>query len=290
MQADELAARFEQDRAYLRAISHRMLGSLDDAEDAIQRAWLKAARSDLDEITNLTGWFSRVVSRECLDMLRTRRRRGELPLKEDWGTVDPGLAPSAEEEVIRVESVSRALLVVLDRLTPAQRVAYVLHDLFAVPFDEIAVILDRSQAAAKKLASKARRQIGPAPSRSGDVTAVADVELVQAFLNAARDGDLTTLLEVLAPDVVRRAEASLVPGGVANEVRGARAVAEETRLFAPRARVGAVVLLDGAPGVVIAPAGKLRAILRVAIHDGHIAEIDLSTPNHLPDIVITLVE
>lgn len=287
MQADELAARFERDRPHLRALSYRMLGSLDDAEDAIQRAWFKAARSDVDEVENLSGWFSRVVSRECLDMLRTRRRRAELPLNEESGTADRDLALSAEEEVIRVESVSRALLVILDRLTPAQRVAYVLHDLFAVPFDEIGAVLDRSPAAAKKLASKARLQIGPQRSPAGEVAA-ADIKLVEAFLNAARHGDLTTLLEILAPDVVRRADVKLVPTGVATEVRGARAVAEETTLFAPRARVGAVVLLDGAPGIVIAPGGKLWAILRVAIQDARIHEIDLNSPAQLPDVAITM--
>lgn len=267
-------------------MSYRMLGSLDDAEDAIQRAWFKAARSDLDEVANLSGWFSRVVSRECLDMLRTRRRRAELPLNEE-SAADRDHALSAEEEVIRVESVSRALLVILDRLTPAQRVAYVLHDLFAVPFDEIGAVLDRSPAAAKKLASKARSQIGPQRSPPGEVAA-ADIKLVEAFLTAARHGDLTTLLAILAPDAVRRADAQLVPAGVATEVRGARAIAEETTLFAPRARVGAVVLLDGAPGIVIAPGGKLWAILRVAIQDARIHEIDLDTPAQLPDVAISM--
>lgn len=286
MQADALTARFEHDRPHLRAMSYRMLGSIEDAEDAIQRAWLKAARSDLDAVSNLSGWFTRVVSRECLDMLRARRRRSELPLNEDWGTADHDLAPSAEEEVLRVEAVSRALLVILDRLTPAQRVAYVLHDLFAVPFDEIADILDRSPAAAKKLASKARLEIRP--HETGDAPAGADVAIVEAFLNAARNGDLATLLDILAPGVVRRTDASLVPAGVAAEVRGARAVAEETKLFAPRAAVGAVVLIDGSPGIVIAPGGTLRSILRVTIVDGQIHEIDLRAPHQLPNAVITL--
>jgi RNA polymerase sigma-70 factor (ECF subfamily) len=289
MQADVLAARFERDRPHLRAMSYRMLGSIEDAEDAVQRAWFKAARSDLDAVSNLSGWFSRVVSRECLDMLRARRRRGELPLNDDWGTAGHDPAPSAEEEVMRVEAVSRALLVVLDRLSPAQRVAYVLHDLFAVPFDEIADILDRSPVAAKKLASKARREIRPHDQRVRDAAAGADVAIVEAFLNAARDGDLATLLDILAPGVVRRTDASLVPAGVATEVRGARAVAEETKLFAPRAAVGAVVLLDGSPGIVIAPGGKLRSILRLTIVEGRIHEIDLRAPHQLPDVVITLL-
>jgi RNA polymerase sigma-70 factor, ECF subfamily len=288
MQADVLAARFEYDRPQLRAMSYRMLGSIEDAEDAIQRAWLKAARSDLDAVSNLSGWFARVVSRECLDMLRARRRRSELPLHEELGTAEQDGAPSAEEEVIRTEAVSRALLVVLDRLSPAQRVAFVLHDLFAVPFDEIADILDRTPTAAKKLASKARLQIGPHKPRSPDESRGADIELVDAFLNASRHGDIATLLEILAPGVIRRADVSLIPAGVSTEVQGARAVAEETRVFAPRARVGAVVMIDGFPGIVIAPGGHLRAILRVTIADGQIHQIQLSDPVHLPDVDITL--
>jgi RNA polymerase sigma-70 factor (ECF subfamily) len=216
-----------------------------------------------------------VVSRECLDVLRTRRRRNERPLPEELAIGERDLAPSAEEEVIRVESVSRALLVVLDQLSPAQRVAFVLHDLFAVPFDEIATIMERSPDAAKKLASKARLRISPDPQRSAAPSLVADVELVEAFLNAARNGDIGTLLEVLAPGVIRRADRSLLPAGVAAELQGAQAIAEETKVFAPRARVGAVVLIDGVPSVVIAPGGTLRAILRLTIQAAQIHRIEL---------------
>jgi len=265
-----------------------MLGSVEDAEDAIQRAWLKAVRSDLDGVENLSGWFARVVSRECLDMLRARRRRNERPLREELAIAERDLAPSAEEEVIRVEAVSRALLVVLDQLSPAQRAAFVLHDLFAVPFDEIATIMGRSPDAAKKLASKARLRIGPDPRRSSDPTLVADVELVDAFLKAARTGDIGTLLEVLAPGVVRRADPSLLPAGIPAELQGAQAIAEETQVFAPRARVGTVVLIDDAPSVVIAPGGKVRAILRLTIRDAQIQEIDLVDAARCPVGHITL--
>jgi RNA polymerase sigma factor (sigma-70 family) len=288
MKEQALAVSFDNDRARLRALSFRMLGSVEDAEDAIQRAWMKTARSEFDDVANLSGWFTTVVSRECLDMLRARRRRNELSINEELATADRDITPSAEEEVIRIESVSRALFVVLERLSPAQRVAFVLHDLFAVPFEEIALILNRTPTAAKKLASRARQQIGPHAVESTE-SAVADLAVVEAFLKASRDGDIVTLVHILAPDVVRRADATLLPSGVATEVLGAQAVAEETKVFAPRARVGVVMMIDGAPGIVVAPGGRLRAVLRVAIRHGQIHGVDLADEQRSRAADITLV-
>ncbi|MEB3981614.1 sigma-70 family RNA polymerase sigma factor [Mycobacterium sp. 663a-19] len=276
---EDLAQRFDADRRHLRSVAYQLLGSLADADDAVQSAWLKASRSGaVDEIENLTGWFTTITAHEALDQLRTRKRRAEQPLadaEELDRLAGTGSAP-ADEETLLADSVSRALLVVLDRLSPAQRVAFVLHDVFAVPFETIAGLLDRTPAAAKKLASRARgRLLGDAPARPGRTAH--HVEIVDAFLAASRGGDIATLLELLAPDVVRRVDRALVPADVPTEVRGARAVAEETRRFAGRARVGAVLLIDGAPGVVIAPRGRPRIMLRIGIGaDNRIHTIDIT--------------
>ncbi|GIG88610.1 sigma-70 family RNA polymerase sigma factor [Plantactinospora endophytica] len=280
MSADELLAdRFARDRPHLRAVAYRMVGSLPDAEDAVQQAWLKASRADLREVRNLTGWLTTVTARECLDLLRTRRRRAEVALPEPEfpaPEAGPGGTPvrTAEEEVLLAESVGLALLVVLDRLSPAQRVAFVLHDLFSVPFDEVGRVLDRSAVAAKKLASRARNQVhGAAPADRRP--AARHLPLVAAFLAASRGGDLETLLDLLAPDVVRRADPVLLPPGMPTELRGARTVAEETRHFAARARMGSVAWADGGPGIVIAPGGRLMAVLRLTVEAGRIAIIEV---------------
>jgi len=267
------AARFEQDRQHLWTVAYRLVGSVEDAEDAVQQAWLKASQADLREVRNLTGWLTTVTARECLDLLRARRRRGEVPVADDES---PGLevvavprsTQSVEDEMLLAESVGLALLVVLDRLSPAQRVAFVLHDLFAVPFDEVGQVLDRSPAAAKKLASRARTRVTGRGSNQQpiDQRCVAEhLPVVAAFLAAARGGDIPTLLDLLAPGVVRHADPVLIAPGAATEVRGAAAVAEETRHFTARARAGVVALVDGAPGIVIAPAGRLEAVLRLTI-------------------------
>lgn len=269
--SEGLAVRFEAHRDHLRGVAYRMLGSLDDADDAVQVAWLRADQADVDGIENLAGWLTTVVARICLDMLRTRRRRGEEPLTpgadtvtERRGRADP------EREAVLAESVGRALLVVLDRLTAAERVAFVLHDLFGVPFEEIASVVGRSPAASKKLASRAR-------ARVRGVTTVGAVDLarhyavVDAFLAASRGGDLNALVELLAPDVVRRADRFAVPA----EVRGAHSVAEETRMFAHLAQTAEVALIDGTPGIVVAPRGRLLAVLRLTIQHEQITEIDV---------------
>lgn len=276
MSTDEsLADEFEAERPHLRAVAYQLLGSLDDADDAVQAAWLKVSRAGAQDVRNLTGWFTTITARECLDQLRTRKRRAEMLLGHDEGTLAAAsVSPPADEEVLLADSIGRALLVVLDRLSPAQRVAFVLHDTFAIPFDEVGELLGRSPVAAKKLASRARERLHGDPP-SDDRMSREHYKIVEAFLSASRGGDLPTLLDLLAPDVVRRVDRVLVPDGVATEVHGAREVAEETRMFATRAQAGVVALVDGKPGIVIAPAGRLQAVLRLIIHAGRIHTIDV---------------
>ncbi|OMC52737.1 RNA polymerase subunit sigma [Mycobacterium sp. IS-836] len=275
---EDLAQRFDADRRHLRSVAFQLLGSAADADDAVQSAWLKASRSDFGAVQNLTGWFTTITAHEALDQLRARKRRGEQPLAdtEDLDRLaGTGSAP-ADTDALLADSVSRALLIVLDRLSPAQRVAFVLHDVFAMPFETIADVLERSPAAAKKLASRARaRLLGYAPAEPRRVEK--HVEIVEAFLAASRGGDIARLLELLAPGVLRRVDPTLVPGDVPTEVRGAREVAEETRRFALRARAGVVLLIDGAPGVVIAPRGRPQVMLRIGIGtDDRIHTIDIT--------------
>ncbi|MFI1378395.1 sigma-70 family RNA polymerase sigma factor [Embleya sp. NPDC020886] len=284
-----LATRFEAHRDHLRGVAYRMLGSLDDAEDAVQAAWLRVDRAGVDGVENLAGWLTTVVARVCLDMLRIRRTRGEESLTsipeavlERPGGIEP------EQEAVLAESVGRALLVVLDRLTPAERVAFVLHDLFAVPFAEIAPVVGRTTVASKKLASRARERVR-GPVTPDEAERAEDYGVVDAFLSAARGGDLDTLLRVLAPDVVRVADRFAVPDGVTRDVRGARAVAEETRIFAHRARVGEPALVDGRPGIVIAPNGRLFAALRLTIEAGRITRIEvIADPARLAELPLAV--
>ncbi|MEV6238359.1 sigma-70 family RNA polymerase sigma factor [Lentzea sp. NPDC051838] len=267
--SEALAVRFEACREHLRGVAYRLLGSLDEADDAVQLAWLRADRADVGEIENLAGWLTTVVGRISLDLLRARRSRNEAPgvAVERHGGVEP------EAEAVLAESVGLALLVVLDRLTPAERVAFVLHDVFAVPFEEIATVVGRSPVASKKLASRARGRVrGAAP---GDRTELArNHAVVEAFLAAARHGDLAALLDLLAPDVVRRADRFATPPGVAAEIRGARAVAEATAANAHRIAIAEVALVDGEPGIVIAPLGRLQLVLRVTVHNGLISSYE----------------
>lgn len=284
----KLAQRFDADRRHLRSVAFHLLGSVPDAEDAVQSAWFKASGSDFAAVQNLTGWLTTITAHEALDQLRGRRRRAECPLIESED-LDRRVSAAADEEALLADSVSRALMVVLDRLSPAQRVAFVLHDVFAVPFETIAELLDRSPAAAKKLASRARSQLRPDPASPAPRTAE-HVKLVEAFLAASRGGDIDVLLKLLAPDVVRRVDPALVPANVRTEVRGAEPVAEETRLFVQRARAGAVLLIDGSPGIVIAPGGRMQALLRISIgDDNRIREIDIvGDPDRLGRHVLSL--
>jgi RNA polymerase sigma-70 factor (ECF subfamily) len=290
MTADDfLIARFEADRPRLRAIAYRMLGSLDDVDDALQAVWIRARNADFSDVRELAAWFTTVTVRECLDQLRARRRRGEVLLPDDY-TVSAVAPPSAsaDEELLLAESVGRALLVVLDRLSPAQRAAFVLHDLFAVPFDDIGRMLHRSPTAAKKLASRARERLHGAPPADQLLTAD-HFKIADAFLAASRGGDLPRLLDLLAPDVIRTADPVLLPDGVPGEVRGSREVSEETRIFAARAKAGELALLDGAPGIVIAPAGRLLAVIRLTIRHGRITAIDIiGDPQRLASIAVAL--
>jgi RNA polymerase sigma-70 factor (ECF subfamily) len=278
----ELAEQFDRSRGQLRAVAFRMLGSADEADDAVQEAWLRASRVDTTAIVNVTGWLTTIVGRVCLDMLRTRaRRREESTEAADLERLVARDAADPEAEAVLADSVGLALLVVIDTLGPAERIAFVLHDLFAVPFDEIAGVVDRSPAAAKKLASRARRRV-----HGTTATPPADLDrqrkVVEAFLAASRAGDLGALLAVLDPDVVRRADPAALRGGAATEARGARTVAEETLTNTGRARFARPALVDGAVGIVVAPRGRLLFVLEVVVVGERIAEIEVvAAPDRL---------
>ncbi|OMI40100.1 sigma-70 family RNA polymerase sigma factor [Streptomyces sparsogenes] len=279
--ADELALgladRFEAHRDRLRSVAHRMLGSFSEAEDAVQEAWLRLTRGGTDDVENLGGWLTTVVSRICLDMLRSRASRREdlagHPVPDE--TPDPDRGGDPEQEALLVDSVGRALLVVLDRLGPAERAAFVLHDMFAVPFDEIAPIVDRSPATTKKLASRARQKVrGAAPTLPGTELA-RQRRVVEAFLTASRAGDIDGVLAVLAPDVVRRADRAAVPPDRPGEIRGARAVAEEIAAFGRNSRFAEPALVGGRVGIVVAPQGRLRLVVAVTVVGERITAYEL---------------
>jgi RNA polymerase sigma factor (sigma-70 family) len=269
---DWLARRFEDHRGRLRAVAYRMLGSASEADDAVQETWLRLSRSDADAVENLGGWLTTVVARVCLNMLEARRSRREEPVGGDLP--DPvahrGDDHDPEQQALAAEGVGLALLVVLDTLTPAERLAFVLHDLFAVPFEEIAPIVDRSPAAARQLASRARRRVQGAPPPDADLARQRAV--VDAFLAASRQGDFEALLALLDPDVVLRADPAAVRTGAAAEVRGAAAVAGT---FSGRAQTARPALVDGAPGAVWAPGGRPRVAFAFTVADGRILAIDL---------------
>jgi RNA polymerase sigma factor (sigma-70 family) len=276
---DVLAARFEDSRPHLAAVAFRMLGSRAEADDAVQEAWLRLARSDVDGVDNLRGWLTTVVARVCLDMLRSRSSRREEPLTDDERVApDPG----PEGEAVMADSVGAALLLVLDTLAPAERLAFVLHDLFAVPFDEIGAIVGRSPAAARQLASRARRRVQGTGEGSAaepgatvgepDAAVARRREVVAAFLAASRGGDFDALLALLDPDAVARADAAAVAAGADAEVRGAPAVAGT---FAGRAKAARLVLLDGEPGLVWSHRGEVRMAFAFTVLDDHVADIEL---------------
>ena len=270
---DWLAERFEANRTHLRAVAYRMLGSLTEADDAVQDAWLHVSRSDASGVQNLGGWLTTVVARVCLDMLRSRKSRREESLSElaalPIASREAGIDP--EHEALLADSVGLALLVVLETLAPAERVAFVLHDMFDLPFDEIAPIVGRSPAAARQLASRARRRVqGAATVPDGDLTR--QREVVDAFLAASRGGDFDALLAVLDPDVVLRADREAVQMGASGEVRGAAAVA---RTFSGRARVAQPALVNGTAGAVWAQGGRPRVVFEFTITGGRIVAIHL---------------
>lgn len=269
---EELTEAFGRSRSQLRAVAFRMLGSVAEADDAVQEAWLRASRADASAVANVRGWLTTIVSRVCLEMLRTRRRRREELGDESIASAVDDDALGPDDEVVLAESVGLALLVVLDRLGPAERIAFVLHDLFAMPFAEIGEIVERSPATAKKLASRARYRVHGAATASAAELA-RQRAVVEAFLAAARAGDLDALLAVLAPDVVRRADRAALRGAGEIEVRGARRVAEETVTNAARARFARAAIVNGAVGVVVAPRGRLRIVLEIALDGDRIAAI-----------------
>ncbi|MBV2363662.1 sigma-70 family RNA polymerase sigma factor [Streptomonospora nanhaiensis] len=264
---------FESARPRLVSLAHRIVGSRHDAEDAVQTAWLRLSAADPAEVANPEGWLTTVTARVCLDLLRARRRRGELPLLSEDLPVE---AVRADEAFLRREDVSRALLVLLGELSPRQRVAYVLHDLFAVPFDGVAAVLGTSTDAAKKLASRARVRLRGARPGEGGGEHAGHADIVEAFLAAARGGDIARLVDLLAPDAVRRADPRLLPAGAPVEVRGAAAIAEETTAFRDRIAAAAPVLVGGCPGAVIAPGGHPYALIRFAVGAGRVAAIDIT--------------
>ena len=286
MNDDWLVGRFEGNRARLRAMAYRMLGSPSDAEDALQEAWIHAARADAGAVANLDGWFTTIVARVCLDMLRKRRARPEEPTGAD---IEPGAfaaaapagpAPGPEQEAVLADSVGLALLVVLDRLAPAERVAFVLHDMFGVPFGEIAGITGRSPDAARQLASRARRRVrGEDTAATGDAASgerlATQRTVAEAFLAASRAGDLTALLAVLDPDVVLHADPAAVPPGFPAVLEGAEAVARGARTAAARSRTSAVALIDGVPGIVWAPHGRVVLVLAFSYREMRISGIDI---------------
>ena len=265
---EALARRFEEHRGRLRAVAYRMLGTAAEADDAVQEAWLRLARADPSGIGNLEAWLHTVVSRLCLDMLRGRAARREVPL--EWGVAAEAADADPEREAALVDSVGRALLVVLDRLGPDERVAFVLHDLFAVPFERIGPIVERTPATAKKLASRARQRVRGA-SELPRAELAGRRRVVEAFLAASRGGDLDALLAVLAPDAVRRSDPAALPAGREPVVRGAGAVAREMMVLGGRARFAAFLLVDGGPGAVVAPYGRLGLVLAITVRDGRVA-------------------
>jgi RNA polymerase sigma factor (sigma-70 family) len=270
---DALARRFDDHRPRLRAVAYRMLGSQSEAEDAVQEAWLRLSRSDAGDVGNLGGWLTTVVARICLDILRSRDARREDPLSAELVEViaSGAEAYAPDHELLLADSVGAALLVVLETLAPAERLAFVLHDMFAMPFEEIAAIVGRSPTAARQLASRARRRVqGAAAAPEAD--RARQREIVAAFLAASRDGDFDALLALLDPEVVLRADLAAVAAGASPELRGADAVA---RTFSGRARFAQPALVNGAVGAVWAPGGRPRVIFGMTIARGRIVEISL---------------
>ena len=283
---DDLAQRFLNDRPRLRALAHRMLGSASEAEDAVQEAWLKLQRADAGGVENPGGWLTTVVARVCLDMLRARRARREAPLLAD--APEPAVAHAAEEDV--ADGVGLAMLVVLEALKPAERVAFVLHDMFDLPFEEIAPIVGRSPPATRQLASRARRKVQGGEAADADRTR--HREVVSAFLAASRAGDFGALLAVLDPDVVLNADAAAVASSIANAARGAPPVQPEmhgahavAEAFKGRATAAQLALVGGEPGLVYAPGGKVFSAFAFSVENGKVVGIEIFAD---PDAIAAL--
>jgi len=289
---DRPSVGFERHRDHLRAIAFRMLGSASEADDAVQEAWLRLARVDIADLENLGAWLRTVVSRVCLDMLRARRSRRE-DLVGQWLPADGGATSQVsdpEQEAVLIDSVGRALLVVLDRLGPAERIAFVLHDMFAVPFDEIASIMERSSVATKKLASRARHRVrGATDLDAAELSR--QRQTIDRFLAASRAGDLDAILGVLAPDVVRHADRVALGPGRAATIRGARNVADEIVVFGANARFADVALVSGAPGILVAPRATLRLVVTFTTERDQIVEYELiAHPTRLRQLELAVLE
>jgi RNA polymerase sigma-70 factor (ECF subfamily) len=290
-QQEWLAERFEEQRPHLRAVAYRMLGSLSEAEDAVQDAWLRLSRSDRSDVENLRAWLTTVVARVALNMLRSRRTRGEQPL--DMRVPDPIIDPAdgtdPEHEALLADSVGLALLIVLETLTPAERLAFVLHDMFAVPFDEIAPIVERSPEATRQLASRARRRVrGAEPGP--DVDLQAQWEVVDAFVAAARRGDFDALVAVLDPDVVLRSDGGRI-AGLSQHVVGAEAVAGQAVMWARVDVTRRRALVNGAAGMVVYREGEPFSICAVTVKNGRLAELDfLADPERIAQLDLTVLD
>ncbi len=285
---DWLAERFEENRSHLKAVAYRMLGSASEAEDAIQETWLRLSRSDSSEIENLRGWLTTVVSRVCLDMLRSRTSRREDALDEGEVVEKKQAARNPEQEAVLADSVGLALMVVLNRLSPAERIAFVLHDLFAVSFEEISSIMGRTTAAVRQLASRARRRMSGVGAT--EETGLSEQrELVEAFLAALRAGDLEGLIAVLDPDVV----VHLPEGareGARKEIRGAENWARGAITFSHLAKFTSAMVVDGSVGLVFAPNGQLQRVMKIRFAGGKIAEVEFVVdPKKLSEMEVSLL-
>jgi RNA polymerase sigma-70 factor (ECF subfamily) len=284
---ENLASRFEADRRRLHSVAYRMLGSHTEAEDAVQETWIRLNRSDPESIDNLGGWLTTVLSRVCLGVLRSRRTRDEQALTDgDQPVIQPEVQPasdSPEEQAVLADTMGPALLLVLETLTPAERLAFVLHDLFAVPFEDVATIVDRSPAAARQLASRARRRIqGNDELSAGDRRR--EQEVVEAFLAASRRGDFEALVNLLDPEAVLRADRAAVKSATANRAKGAPELAPEVRggrdvanVLVGRAQGARLALIEGSPGAVWAPGGKPRAIFAFRVVGDAVTEVEIVT-------------
>jgi RNA polymerase sigma-70 factor (ECF subfamily) len=272
-----LAESFETNRTHLQRVAHRILGSKSEAEDAVQETWLRLARSNTDELDNVRGWLTTVVARVCLDMLRARKARREDPLEAE--TAESLASYDHDSDAELANSIGLALVVVLDSLSPAERIAFVLHDMFDLSFDAIAPIVNRSPAATRQLASRARRRLQGAPMPEEDAR---QRQAVIAFLNASRDGDFTALMAVLDPNVVLRADAAAISASIARQAQGAPKLAPQVlgpeavaEAFAGRARNARVALIDGVPGLVFAPGGVPFSVFDFVVENGRVTEINL---------------
>jgi RNA polymerase sigma factor (sigma-70 family) len=287
-----LAERFEQDRARLRAVAYRLLGSLSEADDAVQETWLRLSRSGASGVDNLTGWLTTVVGRVCLDMIRSRAAHREEPLGVHLP--DPVVsredAADPEYQALLADSVGLALLVVVQALAPAERLAFVLHDMFSVPFDQIAAIIGRSSNAARLLASRARRRV-QAAAAAPDPDLARQRQVVDAFFAASREGDFDALVALLDPDVVVRADYGALPVGASRQVRGAPAVAEQALSFSRLIPLARPALVNGTAGIVVARNGRPVTIMGFTVKHGRITEIDiLADPARLRQLDLTALD